>query len=264
MSIIELMLYSIEGLLDIPFEYRLAEAVFAGNALVTVNNTTPYNAVYGRVPSLLPNMNQTNGNGELSGPESMPLPGVLRNSHRLREIAIQQMIEGTARARLGRTLRTKTLAPGEAAKYQINKEVDYYRPPAKKDTPGWTGPARIVDLTQIHRGTVGINHQGRNLTCRLGALRRHQSFLCFESALLSTTDHPLGIIPTVKALVERLVDGSVIHFGLVKLNKPDGSTYSGIIPLSRIIVATAMPNSNNLRFSASISVTVLQSELPKE
>ena len=74
----------IGGLLDIPFEYRLAEAVFAGNALVTVNNTTPYNAVYGRVPSLLPNTNQTNGNGELSDPESMPLPGVLRNSHRLK------------------------------------------------------------------------------------------------------------------------------------------------------------------------------------
>ena len=47
----------IEGLLDIPFAYRMAEAVFAGNSLVTVNNTTPYNAVYGRVPSLLPNMN---------------------------------------------------------------------------------------------------------------------------------------------------------------------------------------------------------------
>ena len=35
----------------------------------------------------------------------------------------------------------------------------------------------------------------------------------------------MGNTPTVKALVERLVDGSVIHFGLVKLNKPDGSTY---------------------------------------
>ena len=136
-----------EVLLDIPFEYRLAEAVFAGNALATVSNTTPDNAVYGRVPSLLPNMNQTNGNGEHSDPESMPLPGVHRNSHRLREIAIQQMIEGTARARLGRTRRTKTLAPGEAANYQINEEVDYYRPPTNKDTPGWTGPARIVDLT---------------------------------------------------------------------------------------------------------------------
>ena len=117
------------------------------------------------------------------------------------------------------------MAPGEAANYQTTEEVDYYCPPTNKDTPGWTGPARIVDLTQIHRGTVGINHQGRTLTCRLGALRRHLSFLCFESALLSTTDHPLGIIPIVKALVERLVDGSVIHFGLVKLNKPDGSTY---------------------------------------
>ena len=31
----------IDGLLDIPFGYRVAGAVFAGNALVTVNNTTP-------------------------------------------------------------------------------------------------------------------------------------------------------------------------------------------------------------------------------
>ena len=159
-------------------------------------------------------MNQTNGNGEFFDPESMPLPGVLRNSHRLREIAIQQMTEGTARARLGRSLRTKSLAPGEAANYQINEEVHFYHPPTNKDTPGLTGPARIVDLTQIQRGTVGVNHQGRTLTCRLGALRRHLSFLCFESSLLSATDHSLGTIPTVKALVERLVDGSVIHFGL--------------------------------------------------
>ena len=203
----------------------MAGAVFAGNAVVTVNNTTPYNAAYGRVLSLLPNMNQTSGNGELSDPESLPLPGVLRNPHRFREIAIQQMIDRTARARLRRSLRTESLAPGEAANYQINEEVDYYRPPTNMDTPGRTGPARIVDLTQIHRGTVGINHQGKNLTCRLGAFRRHLSSLCFESALLSTTDHSLGIIPTVKALVERLIDGSVMHVGFVKLYKPDGSTY---------------------------------------
>ena len=143
----------------------------------------------------------------------------------LREIAIQQMIEGTARARLGRTLRTKSLALGEAANYQINEEVGYYRPPINRDTPGWTGPDRIVDFTQIQRETFGINHQGRSMTCKLGALRRHLTFLCFESAMLSTTEHSLGIVPTAKALVESLVDGSVIHFGLVKLNKPDGSTY---------------------------------------
>ena len=185
---------------------------------------SPLPNVYGRVPSLLSNMNQTNGNGELSDLESMPPAGVFRNSHRLSEIAIQQMIR-TARAWLGRILRAKTLAPGEAANYQTSEEVDYYRPPTNKDTPGWTGPARIVDLTQIHRGTVGINHQGRSITCKLGALRRHLTSLCFESAMLSTTGHSLGITPTVKALVERLVGGSVIHFGLGKFSKPDGSTY---------------------------------------
>ena len=63
------------------------------------------------------------------------------------------------------------------------------------------------------------------MTCKLGALRRHLTFLCLESAMLSTTDHALGIIPTAKSLVERLVDGPVIHIGLVGLNKPDGSTY---------------------------------------
>ena len=214
---------STEGLTDIPFEYRLAEAVFAGNALVTVNNTTPYNAVYGRVPNLLPNINQANGNGELTDPESLPLPGIMRNSHRLREIAIQQMIEGTARARLGRALNTKTLAPGEAANYQINEEVDFYRPPSNKDTPGWTGPARIVDLTQIHRGTIGIDHQGRNMVCKIGDLRRHLAYLCFEAAILSPVDQSLGIIATVKSLVERLVEGTILHFGLIKTIKQDGS-----------------------------------------
>ena len=103
------------------------------------------------------------------------------------------MIEGTAGAGLGRTLRTKTLALGEAANCQINGEVDYYRPPTNKDTPGWTGPARIVDFTQNHRGTVGINHQGGSMTCKLGALRRHLTFLCFESGMLSTTDHSFGV-----------------------------------------------------------------------
>ena len=49
-----------EGLTGIPMKYRLAEAVFCGNALTTVNNMSPYNVVYGRVPHVLPNINQPN------------------------------------------------------------------------------------------------------------------------------------------------------------------------------------------------------------
>ena len=37
-----------------PFDLILSEAIFAGNAMLTVNGSTPYNAVYGRVPRMLP------------------------------------------------------------------------------------------------------------------------------------------------------------------------------------------------------------------
>ena len=43
-----------EEMTDIPFKSVLAEATFAGNALLEVNGSSPYNAVCGRVPSILP------------------------------------------------------------------------------------------------------------------------------------------------------------------------------------------------------------------
>ena len=46
-----------EGITDIPIQQVLSEAIFAGNALISVNDTTPYNALYGRVPNLLPDIN---------------------------------------------------------------------------------------------------------------------------------------------------------------------------------------------------------------
>ena len=44
--------------ITLPFEAVVAEAVFAGNALLTVNGSSPYNAVFGRVPRILPGMDQ--------------------------------------------------------------------------------------------------------------------------------------------------------------------------------------------------------------
>ena len=40
--------------MDVLSQVRLGEATFAGNAVVTINATTPYNAAYGRAPRLLP------------------------------------------------------------------------------------------------------------------------------------------------------------------------------------------------------------------
>ena len=69
-----------EGI-DVPFKIRVGEAVFAGDALLTVNNTTPYNAVYGRAPHLLPNIHAL----EDESTTNKSMPGLIRDSHKLRE-----------------------------------------------------------------------------------------------------------------------------------------------------------------------------------
>ena len=85
-----------EGILsDVPFTSILAEAMFSGNALLSVNGSTPYNAVYGRVPNLLPGIDQ------VAPPDGACDPPLVRHTHRLMEASVQAIVEGSARARLG-------------------------------------------------------------------------------------------------------------------------------------------------------------------
>ena len=120
--------------------------------MLTINNTSPYNAVYGRVPNILPDINCPDAENE----GDTPSPGLIRHTHRLREVAVQNIIDGTARARLGRALATRTLPAGEREGYQVGEEVDIYRAQGTKDVSGWHGPATIVDLTNIPRGIISV------------------------------------------------------------------------------------------------------------
>ena len=63
----------VEGIV-IPFSHILSEAIFCGNAVLIIRDSTPYNAVYGRVPRLLPSIDQ------IAEPNSAsePLPGFIR------------------------------------------------------------------------------------------------------------------------------------------------------------------------------------------
>ena len=93
----------VEGL-KVPFPLVLAEAVFCGNALLSVRDSTPYNSVYGRVLRILPGIDQVSE----ANSSAEPLPGMIRDTHRLREISVQSMLEGSASARLRRALNTRT------------------------------------------------------------------------------------------------------------------------------------------------------------
>jgi len=202
-----------EGLTEIPFELRLSEAVFAGNALVSINNTTPYNAVYGRVPNMLPDINQMNSRDGESDSDDLPQPGIIRHSHRLREIAIQQMVEGTARARINRAMRTKTLPAGQKEEYQVGDLVDFYRPPGSKDITGWSGPATVTDITRLARGVIGIRFQSKGMICKLGELRRHLSFLIFQSAYHSAMHQQQTLLSEARTLVDKTPIGELVHLG---------------------------------------------------
>ena len=56
---------------ECPFSHVLSEATFCSNALLSINQCTPYNAVYGRVLALLPGLDQIESPHEAS----LSMPG---------------------------------------------------------------------------------------------------------------------------------------------------------------------------------------------
>ena len=105
-------LHVIEGQLttegiSVTFPMLLAEAVFAGNSLTYVGGVTPYQVVCGRQPAILPPLAIETENPDEEGPAND------RIEARVREIALQAMVEATSQARINRAMRSKTGIPGE-------------------------------------------------------------------------------------------------------------------------------------------------------
>jgi hypothetical protein len=148
-------LHVIEGQLkkvriSVTFPVLLAEAVFCGNCSTHVGVVTPYHAVYGRQPSIMPPLAIDTENLDEEG-----APNDRVEAH-VREVALQTMVEATAQARINRALRTQTALPGQAS-FELGDHVEYHRPSASKDTPGWRGPGVITELL-FDQGQVVINH----------------------------------------------------------------------------------------------------------
>jgi len=176
-----------EGIAGMPFECILAEAVFCGNALLTVGGSTPYNGLYGRVPQILPGIDQIDNPGEADRPN----PGLIRHTHRLREISVQAMIEGSVRARLGRAMNTRTTLAAQKLDLKVGDEVDFFRPPTSKDVSGWYGPAEVIDVTKATRGVITVRWQTKVMEIQLPNIRRHLHFLAILSSQSNVSSESL-------------------------------------------------------------------------
>ena len=111
-----------EGL-SVPFSRILSEAVFCGNALLTTRDSSSCDGVYGRVRRTPPGIDQV----PEGGASREPLPGLIRDAHRFREISVQAMIEGSAIARLGRAMNARTTMAAQHLDLRVGEEVDFYQ-----------------------------------------------------------------------------------------------------------------------------------------
>ena len=100
--------------MKIPFPRILGDAVLALNSLTSINGCSPYTAVLGRMPTLLPadDCIMSDGVPDISS----------RHTYRLREIAVQAIAEGTAKERMRRALNTQTRPAGEELEYKIGQQ----------------------------------------------------------------------------------------------------------------------------------------------
>ena len=161
--------------ITVDFEQHLAEATFAGNAMVSYNGATPYHAHFGRQPGMLPDMTML--------PEATAT-GTARDLQRVREIALQKIIESTAIARIRRSSRSMTTPPGEVLDYKEGELVDFWRQPRSKDTQAWHGPAKVL-RSEPSRGQVNVHWRGDEVRVKFGDARR---FLDFSGAVFGSLD----------------------------------------------------------------------------
>ena len=188
----------------IPLSQRLSEATFAGNALISINGATPYSAVYGRVPTILPDLNS-------ALPDGVGHDAQTRDVNRVREASVQAIVEATSRARIQRALNTRTINAAEM-KFELGMEVEYFREPSNKDTSGWSGPATIVSMDDVHRGTIRIRAKNKELVVAPRDLRPATTYLALLNAPHLCNPHD-NAFQVVRQYISHLPDGSVELFG---------------------------------------------------
>ena len=142
--------------------------------MLSTGQGTPYQSLYGLVPRMLPQVEDIVGESRLQ--DETGIDG-LRHVHRLREVSIGSAVTAMAEHRLKLADKSKTPLSGEQLQLTNGDMVEIYRKNNQKDRPGWVGPARVTDLTQLQHGKVTVNWQGRHITVPIEQLRRALTYM---------------------------------------------------------------------------------------
>ena len=176
---------TLEGL-SVSDDDILSESLFAKNTMLQIRGTSPYKALLGRVPEILKEF-ETPGLSMISD----GLGGdTSRHATRLREISIQQIIEGTAQDRLKRAAHTQTRVSGQLLDLVPGMAVDIFREPRSKDLSGWRGPAEVISTHNITDGYIDCKWAGRALSVRVADIRKSLVYV----QLLDSSEPQLQIV----------------------------------------------------------------------
>ena len=190
-----------EGI-SIKLSLVLADATYAKNALLTIGEGTPYIALYGRVPPLLPQIEHIAGTAHLN--DETGIEGS-RHDHRLHEVTVAPMVETLAERRLG-LINGSGPAPlvGELLALRPGDQVEIFRQ-TNKDRPSWVGPA-TVKVTDIENGRIMVQWQGRHIECALEGVRRAMIFATFffDGSLQAFPTYPHATINMVRNALEHI------------------------------------------------------------
>jgi len=155
-------------------EELLDESVMALNCMLSVHGTTPYAALFGRVPNLLIEVT-----GKEASLDDTSGGNTSRYVHRIRELSLATVIRGNAEERLRRADSTRTRPAGQLLDLAQGDKVDFYRNPPNKDLAGWRGPGEVESLRRLDEGIIDVRWQGRILPCRVPDVRRSVIWLTF-------------------------------------------------------------------------------------
>ena len=165
--------------------------------MLSIGEGTPYIALLGRAPQLLPQLEHITGAASLQ--DETGIDGS-RHIHRLREITVSSMVEALAERRLSMINQSgPTPLAGELLSLRPGDQVEIHRK-TTKDRPSWVGPATVKD-TDIDHDKITVQWQNRSLEIPLEAVRRAMIFASFHF------DNPTYVFPVQSHTTIKLVRG---------------------------------------------------------